>query len=238
MKKKTYVFLSTLITVSGLLAGCGAPDGNAAPGTDLPGQDNGESLSPGSDRDIVALTLWGAEEDGELLNQIIEGFQQEYAGAASFDITLEYVSESSCKDALLADPEGGADVFAFADDQLRVLVAAGVLARVEDEAGVRDANIEGAWQASCVNDTLYAYPMTADNGYFLYYNKAYLKEEDVTSLDTILEKAAAAGKYVTMDWTSGWYLYSFFGETGMELGMNDDGVSNYCNWNATDTALL
>ncbi len=237
MKKKTYVFLSTLITVSGLLAGCGAPDGNAAPGTDLPGQDNGESLSPGSDRDIVALTLWGAEEDGELLNQIIEGFQQEYAGAASFDITLEYVSESSCKDALLADPEGGADVFAFADDQLRVLVAAGVLARVEDEAGVRDANIEGAWQASCVNDTLYAYPMTADNGYFLYYNKAYLKEEDVTSLDTILEKAAAAGKYVTMDWTSGWYLYSFFGETGMELGMNDDGVSNYCNWNATDTAI-
>lgn len=133
--------------------------------------------------------------------------------------------------------KGGADVFAFADDQLRVLVAAGVLARVEDEAGVRDANIEGAWQASCVNDTLYAYPMTADNGYFLYYNKAYLKEEDVTSLDTILEKAAAAGKYVTMDWTSGWYLYSFFGETGMELGMNDDGVSNYCNWNATDTAI-
>lgn len=35
----------------------------------------------------------------------------------------------------------------------------------------------------------------------------------------------------------GWYLYTFFGNTGLEFGINDDGVTNYCNWNATDGAI-
>ena len=246
MRKKTSVFLSGLLTASSLFTGCSAPMTNATPGADAtransPTSQDDNPANAGiladQDNGTVALTLWGAEEDGALLTRIIEDFKQEYAREASFDITLEYGSESSCKDALLADPENGADVFAFADDQLRVLVAAGILDRVADDSGIRADNIEGAWQASSIHDTLYAYPMTADNGYFLYYNKAYFSEADVKSLDTILEKAAIAQKLVTMDWTSGWYLYSFFGETGLELGMNDDGVSNYCNWNATDTTI-
>ena len=39
-------------------------------------------------------------------------------------------------------------------------------------------------------------------------------------------------RYLTMDWSSGWYLYSFFGNTGLDFGVNDDGVTNHCNWNA------
>ena len=42
-----------------------------------------------------------------------------------------------------------------------------------------EANLDEAVAAASVNDTLYAYPMTADNGYFLYYDKNYLTEEDV-----------------------------------------------------------
>ena len=37
---------------------------------------------------------------------------------------------------------------------------------------------------------------------------------------------------MTMDWTSAWYLYSFFGNTGLKAGVNEDGVTNYCNWNS------
>ena len=79
--------------------------------------------------------------------------------------------------------------------------------------------------------------MTADNGYFLYYNKNYLSDNDVATLDSILNVAGTNGKYFTMDWTSGWYLYSFFGNTGLEFGVNDDGVRNHCNWNATFTSI-
>ena len=37
-----------------------------------------------------------------------------------------------------------------------------------------------------------------------------------------------------MDWSSAWYVYAFFGNTGLELGLNDDGLTNYCTWNSTD----
>ena len=97
--------------------------------------------------------------------------------------------------------------------------------------------MEGSVEAASINDKLYAYPLTADNGYFMYYNKAYFEEADLASLDQILSVAASNGKKVTMDLTSGWYLYSFFGNTGLTLGLNDDGISNYCDWNSTENAI-
>ena len=79
--------------------------------------------------------------------------------------------------------------------------------------------------------------MTADNGYFLYYDKRYLTDADVQTMDGLLAAAQAQGKKVTMDWSSGWYLYAFFGNTGLDFGVNDDGVTNHCDWNATEGAI-
>ena len=81
---------------------------------------------------------------------------------------------------------------------------------------------------------LYAYPLTADNGYFLYYNKAYFSDEDIQSLERMLELAAQSGRLVAMDWSSAWYVYAFFGNTGLTVGLNPDGLTNYCTWNSTD----
>lgn len=185
----------------------------------------------------VALTVWGAEEDQALLTEIAEKFKQEYEGETQFEITITAESESTCKDTLLNDPVNGADVFAFVDDQLMSMVAAGVLEPIPNAEKIKSENAEGAITAASVNDTLYAYPMTADNGYFMYYNKAYFAPEDTASLDAMLAVAAAEGKKIVMDWSSGWYLYSFFGGTGLTVGLNDDGITNYCTWNAADGAI-
>ncbi|NBK78419.1 extracellular solute-binding protein [bacterium D16-76] len=187
-----------------------------------------------SESHTVALTVWGAQEDEELLGELFASFQKQYAGQADFEITYQAQSESGCKDALLADLEGGPDVFAFADDQLAALAAAGALAPIEDAEGLRSANLPAAVEAASVDGELYAYPLTADNGYFLYYNKAVFTEEDVQSFNRLVEVAAAAGKVVTMDWSSAWYVYAFFGNTGMQVGINDDGITNTCTWNSTE----
>ena len=184
--------------------------------------------------ETVELTVWGAEEDEALLKEIIRSFQDYYSGEADFQITYEPQSESNCKDVLLADLEGGADVFAFADDQVAALAAAGALEPVEDKDAVRSANLSTAVEAASVDGELYAYPLTADNGYFLYYNKEYLSESDVESLERMVDAAAEAGKVVSMDWSSGWYVYAFFGNTGLEVGLNEDGLTNYCTWNGTE----
>lgn len=188
----------------------------------------------GTAAEAVRLTVWGAEEDRELLSEITESFETEYGSLANFNITFKAQSESGCKDALIDDPQAGADVFAFADDQLSALAAAGILMPIENSEQIRAENLSSAVKAASVNNVLYAYPITSDNGYFLYYNKAYLTERDVQRLDTILNIADQSGRYFTMDWSSAWYVYSFFGGTGMTVGLNDDGITNYCTWNRTD----
>ncbi len=185
----------------------------------------------------IALTVWGAEEDEALLQAIFASFQTQYADQANFQITYQPQSESNCKDVLLADLEAGADVFAFADDQVAALAAAGGLDPLPEETSVRNDALPAAVEAASVGDTLYAYPLTADNGYFLYYNEAYFTQEDVQSLERILAVAAQAQKKVSMDWSSAWYVYTFFGNTGLEVGLNEDGLTNYCTWNSTSNPI-
>lgn len=179
----------------------------------------------------VELVVWGAEEDTELMKQIIKSFQSEYQGQADFKISFEVQGESQCKDVLIGALEEGADVFTFADDQLNALAAAGALDPITNADEIRSRNLESTVEAATVNNQLYAYPLTADNGYFLYYNKKYISEKQVGTLDGILEAAAAKGKLFTMDWSSAWYVYSFFGNTGLQVGLSDDGITNYCTWN-------
>jgi len=190
-----------------------------------------------ADNGAVTLRVWSEEANWPMLTEMIESFKQKYAGQAEFDIVLEQGADASTKDTLLGDVHNGADIFPFADDQISAMVAAGALEPVADAAAVKEANLEDAVAAATIQDVLYAYPMTADNGYFLYYDKNVLSESDVQTMDGLLAALEAAGKQFTMDWSSGWYLYAFFGNTGMEFGINEDGVTNYCNWNTTEGAI-
>ncbi len=187
-----------------------------------------------NDLETVNLLLWGAKEDEALLNKIIQTFQQEYQGQANFHITFAEQGETECKDAILGGLEESADVFTFADDQLSALAAAGALNPVENADAIKQMNLSTAVEAATVRNTLYAYPLTADNGYFLYYNKRYFSEEDIQTLDRILDIAAENGGLFSMDWSSAWYVYSFFGNTDMKVGLNEDGITNYCTWNCQD----
>ena len=163
MKKIGFLLLCFFLLLISLTA-CGSSQ-EAAP-----------SLEHEAESKTVELTVWGAEEDEALLQEIFTSFQSHYAGQANFQITFQPQSESSCKDVLLGDLEGGADVFAFADDQVAALAAAGGLDPIADSTEIRNASLPAAVEAASVEGTLYAYPLTADNGYFLYYNKAYFSD--------------------------------------------------------------
>ncbi len=207
------------ILCAAAFTGCGTAEETYLENTELP---------------KVELVVWGAEEDEELMTRIIRSFQSNYQGEADFRISFEVQGESQCKDVLIGGLEEGADVFTFADDQLNTLAAAGALEPIENAEQIRDRNLSSTVEAVTVNNQLYAYPLTADNGYFLYYNKRYITDEQAETLDGILEAAASNGKLFTMDWSSAWYVYSFFGNTGLQVGLNDDGITNYCTWNRTD----
>ena len=230
MKKKLLSAMLCVAMTATMLAGCGdkkTDDGNAA---------NSENGTPSASNETIALTVWGAEEDQTLLQTMVDSFKEANSDQ-TFDITIGVQSESTAKDTVLTDVEAAADVYAFADDQLNELVQAGALQPVQDADTISSENTAGSVEAASIDGTLYAYPITADNGYFMFYDKSVYSEEDVASLDTMLEKAAAAGKTVAMDWSSAWYIFSFFKGAGLDVALTDDGVTNTCNWNATDTDI-
>ena len=84
---------------------------------------------------------------------------------------------------------------------------------------------------------LCAYPATADNGYFLFYNSALISPEDAAAFESLLERAAQNGRKIAFPMTNGWYLYSFFRGAGLEMRLSGDGVTNHCTWNATDAPI-
>ena len=151
-----------------------------------------------------------------------------------FEITIEPKGDADTRKNVLSDIHNAADVFSMPDDQLYSLIAGGALSPVANQDEVKAANLPDAVDAASYQGTVYAYPYAADNGYFLYYDKEYFSDSDVQTFDRILEVAAENEKKISMEFNSGWYLYSFFGNTGLDFGLNEDGVTNYCNWNATE----
>ena len=245
MKKQISLALAGAMALS--LAACG---GSASTATSTPeaasaAESTAASTEAAAEGDVldqaaaaafskdVTLTMWGAEEDQDLLREISDKFIEKYGNyGGKITINLGAQSESTAKDTVLTDPTAAADVYAFADDQLNELVKAGALQEVQLNADdVKNRNTPASVDAATVDGKLYAYPLTADNGYFMFYDKSFFTEDDVKSLDTMMKKAADAGKKVSMDVANGWYLYSFYAGAGLNLGLADDGVNTVCNWN-------
>lgn len=187
----------------------------------------------------VTLTVWvGDNQDIEWINGVIDNFKAAYPDN-NYTINVGVQNEGDCSKTVLNDPTAAADVFTFADDQFNSLLNGGALQQVLDGADDIIANNtpESIAAATGEDGNLYAYPATADNGYFMFYNKEYFTEDDVKSFNTMLDKAAAAGKYVGFPMSNAWYFYSWFKGAGLDMRVNEDGVTNSCNWNATDTPI-
>lgn len=264
MKKKVLATLLATALAATCLAGCGGSGDAAqtpaaeapateAPEAEAPATEAPEAEAPAADAaadpianliaattDTVTLKVWASEEDQDLTTKLLDEFKAAYPDV-TFDITLGAESESTAKDTILTDVEAAADVFAFADDQISELVKAGALQEVVANYtyDVATENVSGAVEAATIDGKLYAYPMTADNGYFMFYDSSVFSESDVQSLEKMVEVAQAADKKIAMDISNGWYIYAFFQGAGLDLKLNDDGLTNTCTWNAaggTDVA--
>jgi arabinogalactan oligomer/maltooligosaccharide transport system substrate-binding protein len=174
------------------------------------------------------ITIWAAENAVELTKAQVEAFNASNEYGITFNATVEPVSEADAATQMVTDVEAGGDLFCFAQDQFARLVQAGALKQLGAGAAatVTENNAAGVVAAATSGDALYAYPLTADNGYFLYYDKTVIPDEDVDSLEKIIADCEAAQKYFAFEMqTSAWYLASFFFGTGCvsQWTTDDDG---------------
>lgn len=175
------------------------------------------------EKEKITLKVWGAQEAQDFLKERTDAFIAEHS---DMDITIELgvVGEPDARDLVLQDLDAAADVFAFPNDQITDLLDAGALYEItKNKDKIISENVEGSVDAATVDGKLYAYPMTADNGYFMYYDKSVYSEEDVKSLDKMVEIAEASDKKVFFDVANGWYIASFFLGAGNTIELDADG---------------
>ncbi len=214
MKKILALVMAVLLALSVLAACSGTPAAPAAPG------ENAAPQQPAAPEKVV-LKVWADQGELPLIEQLCEAFAAEHPEK---EYSFEYgaVGAVDGKTRYLEDPAAAADVFLYADDQLVDLVKADALYEVtRNTDAIIAANTPGSINAASYEGTLYGYPMTSDNGYFLYYDKSVFTEADLETLDGILAAASAAGKQVHMDVSNGWYLASFFLGNGCTLTIED-----------------
>ena len=198
-KRGVALLLAAALAVTGL-SGCGAASGETSSG-----------------REKVRLMVWSPQNDqskdnGQWLQTMCEAFAEEHP---EWDITFVYgvADEASAAGQVSQDPEASADVFMYANDTLTTLTDANALAKF---GGTYREQIEGMNSQEVIDsltmdDNLYGVPFTT-NTWFMYYDKSVFSEEDIKSLDTMLEKGV-----VSFPFTNSWYLPAFYLANGCTL---------------------
>ena len=249
MKKKALaIFMACVLTFG--LAACGssssagssaesaAPAESTAAGSDAAESTAAESSTADAAAEDVDygsgnITIWVAEEVTAFTQTQAEQFLQDNPAYSGYTVTVEAVGEGDAASNMITDVEGGADIYGFAQDQLARLVSAGAVMEVIGDYAdfVSTSNDSGAVSAATMGDSIYAFPVTSDNGYFLYYDSSVVT--DPTSLEAIVADCEEAGKGFYMEINSGWYQTAFFFATGCELTYEADSAGNFTSSNVT-----
>ena len=181
-------------------------------------------LPPNSTGTPITLKVWTGDEDqqnnGNWLVRMENQFQLAHP---EYSITWinEICSEADAGWVVTENPEAAADVFLFANDQLGMLKGVNALTVLEDRylAQVMEDNSQTLVNTVTyyLDEQVYGFPV-GNNTWFMYYDKSIFTEEDVKSLDTMLQK----GK-VALDWSNGWYGGTFFLANGGKI-FGDKGI--------------
>ena len=213
MKKRAAVILTLLMVF--VLCACASPaNAGSAVETEAPKDETVPAADLSGEYDI---TVWVPETITDLTFRQIDDFNAINADGILFHATVQPMEETAAARRLTADPKTEVDLFCFTQERLDSLTKAGALDSPDeaDSEAVIAANDADAVDAASAEGRLYAYPLTADNGFLLYYDKAVIPEEDLSSLGKLLEDCKAAGKRFAMESESNpSYIASWFFGTG------------------------
>lgn len=182
------------------------------------------------------LLVWAPSDAQSFYKKWAEKWAADYKDSKgnSYSIKMGIMGEGDAGTTVMNAPQDAADVFCFADDQLQKLVDAGALSTLGDPTdtnakaaqAIVERDVESSVTAATAKDgKLYAYPMQADNGYFLYYNSKVISAEQVKTLDGIFQairtyntdKAADKQVKFQLDYGTAWYQAALFFTFGGEV---------------------
>lgn len=236
MKKILAILMAGVLTATAF-AGCGGDASSNSGSSSKAGESSGSTATGVNasvvdaayfgDEDNVKLKVWAPDAAVNLVKQQIESFKKAYSDK-KFDITVVAQGEQDAATQMLNDASAAADVFSFPSDQLNKLVDAGVIAPVAKGFTdyVTSSNSEDTIKAGTSKNTLYAYPETNDNGYYMVYDNTVVTEEDAKTLEGTLAACKKAGKKFIFDAGDGFYACTFAFTAGAKIdGLEEDGIT-------------
>ncbi len=217
----TYKKLALLLPIL-LLASCNFKYTYVIDGLDIGGGEGGETSEGDGidDAGTYDIKVWVDDKIVDLTRTQIQSFVSESMGKYTINAKVEPQSEGTAASSMLQDVQSGADIFCFAQDQLSRLKVAGALSKLTGTYAsfIKNNNSEGSVKAASIDgtgETVYAFPVTSDNGYFLYYDKSVISDEDAKDMTAILAKCKSSGKKLNFEARSnGFYSASYFLATG------------------------
>lgn len=190
------------------------------------------------DETDISLVVWAPDKAVALVKKQVEEFKSHYTDQKFTSIEVRAQGENDAATLIVNDPDKAADVFGFPSDQLNKLKDAQVLTQVAPALldTVKAMNAEKTVTAATFDDTLYAFPETNDNGYYLVYDNTVVSEEQAQTLEGVLEACKAAGKTFVMDCGNGFYSCVFAFTGGAEIdGFEEDGeTQKFVDYNEDD----
>lgn len=243
MKKILAILLAGMMTATAF-AGCGETEtsngDSSSSGSSVAGVDGSKvDVSYFGDEDNIKLKVWTPDATVSLVKEQIEDFKALYP-EKTFDIEVVAQGENDAATQILNDASVAADVFSFPSDQLNKLVDAGVISPVAKGFldTVTTINSEDTVKAGTSGDTLYAYPETNDNGYYLVYDNTVVTEDDAKTFEGILAACKKANKKFIMDAGNGFYACTFAYTAGVKTdGFEEDGMTQKFTEYDEDTAV-
>lgn len=180
----------------------------------------------------IDITIWVPEMEGvaTYFKKQVEDFLLLYP-EYKLNLSISGITAADATSLIVSDPACAPDLFCFTQDGLQRLATTGVLSApiFSCYEKIISENDEGSIRAATYNDIVFAYPMTNDNGYFMYYDKSVITNPD--SLEQIIADCEAAGKDFRFALDNAWYMSSFFFGTGCESSWELDENSHFVGVN-------
>nr|MBQ8243761.1 extracellular solute-binding protein [Oscillospiraceae bacterium] len=228
MKKIIALLLALVMALS--LVACG---GSAeAPAAQAPAAEAPAAEGP----QAITLKVWAPQADqvdeNSWLSVMLPKFEEAHPEyTITWDIGV--CGEGDAAGIVKNDPSAAADIFLYANDQMGTLIEAGALAKLGGSYLEQVQNDVAQTYVDTVTYTdggVYGFPM-APNTWFMWYNKDVFTEEDVKSLNTMLEKGVIA-----FPMNNSWYTSTFFfgvggtvfGPQGIDAAAGIDFSSDLC----------
>lgn len=157
---------------------------STAPSTTSSSAASSESSSSASSSvyvpDANTVMLWGPEDFRTISLKWGEDFKK---ANPTFSGKFEYAAsgDAGAYSNMSIDPEAGASVYSFANDMLNNLNRLGAVNKLGETAvnWAKEKNTAASVEAGKIGDGYYGYPISADNGYYMYYRKDVFKDTSV-----------------------------------------------------------